>query len=337
MTKQQRGPRLIPRSLRAGAAGLGIGFVAALVVAFAIQVHEAKAPHAAGTHAPTTTSTNTTATTTRSAEHAPDATRPHDRVLTVSIPGAVSGFRARPAMIYLPPYYRTNAHARPPVLVLLAGRPGSPSDWFDGGALATVMDDYAAHHHGVAPVVVVPDDLGYGRSNPLCVDGTRGHVATYLDVDVVQWIQAHLHVDTDPAHWAIGGASDGGTCSLQTALRDPGRFPTLLDIAGSQEPLVGSESYTIDEVFGGDAAAFHAVNPLEELAARRYPHLAAVLTVSTEDTVYGPQQHRVAQALAADGVPVQFHTLPGKHGWVTFRPALEQALPWLAARMHLPG
>lgn len=301
---------------RAGVAVLAIGVIAGVVAGFVIQAHEAGP-------APVTRLTKTVW----------HPTKPDKRVLTVTIPGKVSGFSARSAMIYLPPSYLKNA--KPPVLVLMAGRPGSPSDWFDGGRLAATMDAFATRHHGVAPVVVVPDDQGTGTSNPLCVDGTRGHVATYLDVDVVRWVEAHLHVDENPAHWAIGGASDGGTCALQTALRDPGRFPTLLDIAGSQEPLVGTEAQTIDKVFGGDAAAFHAANPLEELAAHRYPHLAAMLTVSSEDTLYGPQQHRVQQALLADHVPVTFVTEPGKHGWVTFRPSLEQALPWLAARMNL--
>lgn len=258
-------------------------------------------------------------------------------VAVVDIPGAASGFGARPAMIYLPPAYLTRPRPRLPVLVLMAGQPGTPSDWFEGGDLAGRVDRFAAAHHGRAPIVVVADQLGSALANPLCVDGDRGRVSTYLDVDVPGWVRGHLQVDPDPRHWAVGGASDGGTCALQTALRDPGQYPTLLDIAGQDQPTLGSQADTVAAVFDGDTGRFRSVNPLDELAAHRYPGLAAMLTVSSEDTVYGPQQHRVQAALTADHVPVRFVTVPGRHGWVSFGPSLDQALPWLATRMNLIG
>ena len=51
-------------------------------------------------------------------------------------PRPQSGFAARPAMVYLPPAYLTSPRAELPVLVLMAGQPGEPRDWFDGGLLA---------------------------------------------------------------------------------------------------------------------------------------------------------------------------------------------------------
>lgn len=50
-------------------------------------------------------------------------------VSKVAIPGAVSGFAAREAEVYLPPAYLSTPRARLPVLVLLAGQPASPTDW----------------------------------------------------------------------------------------------------------------------------------------------------------------------------------------------------------------
>ncbi len=86
---------------------------------------------------------------------------PSNGVVTeAAIPGNVSGFDARPATLYLPPAYLADPRAELPVLVLVAGEPGSPSDWLDSGRLATTVDAYASRHFGLAPVVVVPDALG---------------------------------------------------------------------------------------------------------------------------------------------------------------------------------
>ena len=54
----------------------------------------------------------------------------------------------------------------------------------------------------------------------MCVDGPLGYSATYLTVDVpgVDPI-AHLHGQAARRAWAIGGFSQGGTCSLQLAAR----------------------------------------------------------------------------------------------------------------------
>jgi hypothetical protein len=49
------------------------------------------------------------------------------RLTHAAIPGTTSGFHARPAEIYLPPAYFADPRPQLPVLVLLAGQPGSPT------------------------------------------------------------------------------------------------------------------------------------------------------------------------------------------------------------------
>jgi S-formylglutathione hydrolase FrmB len=267
--------------------------------------------------------------------HRPDGLADHGAVTTAEIPGAVSGFHGRPALIYLPPAYLTAPRARLPVLVLLTGQPGAPRDWFTGGQLAARMDRFAAIHDGLAPVVVVPDMLGSQLSNPLCLDSQLGNVASYVDVDVPAWIRATLHVDPDPARWAVGGFSSGGTCALQAAVRSPGVYPTLLDISGQDEATLGSRSRTAREAFGGDEAALSAVEPMTELASRSLPGSAAMVVAGDHDNVYRPQQRRVADALGQAGVDVQLVTLHGGHSWSVWGPAIDRALPWLADRMAL--
>src|SRR5690606_15466240 len=153
-------------------------------------------------------------------------------VTTAPIPGAVSAFDAREAQIYLPPAYFADPRPDLPVLVLLAGQPGSPEDWIVGGRLVETMNAYAAAHSGLAPVVVVADGTGGQFDNPLCVDSHLGNAATYLAVDIPAWARTHLQVDPGPRAWSVGGLSYGGTCALQLATTRPDVYPTFLDMSG---------------------------------------------------------------------------------------------------------
>jgi enterochelin esterase-like enzyme len=256
-------------------------------------------------------------------------------VTEVAIPPTRSGFAARDAWLYLPPAYFAADRPLLPVLVMIGGQPGGPRDWLDGGRLAQVMDAWAAAHEGLAPVVVMPDATGREVRNPLCLDSALGEVDTYLSQDVVDWVSSTLQVDPDHAHWAVGGFSYGGTCALQLAAAHPDVFPTFFDASGQRGPTLGSRQRTAAAAFHGSEAALTAVEPLTELAARRYPGSAGYLVVGDRDRQYGPQQAEVAAAARAAGMAVTAVEIPGRHEWRVWGPGFQQALPWLAARTGL--
>ena len=142
-------------------------------------------------------------------------------VYQADIPGITSGFEARPGYIYLPPAYLATPRPQLPVLVLLAGQPGDPRAWVDSGQIQAMMDGFAKRHDGLAPVVVMPDDLGSYFANPLCLNSRLGDAQTYLTVDVPNWITSHLQVRPPGQGWAIGGFSEGGTCAIQLSTQAP--------------------------------------------------------------------------------------------------------------------
>jgi enterochelin esterase-like enzyme len=257
------------------------------------------------------------------------------RVAKVDIPGVSSGFRPRPGWVYLPPSYRRSGHERLPVVILLAGQPGSPRDWFDGGRVDEILDQFAQRHHGLAPVVVVPDDLGAPLANPLCLDSRLGKVEEYLTRDVPVWIRQYLRVDPDTAHWAVAGYSHGGTCSLQLAVRHPELFSTFIDISGQDEPTLGSRSMTVAAAFGGDAKAFRKVNPRDILRSNRFPGTFAVLVAGRDDSEYGPQQRTIRAACDVAGMRVAWLELPGGHSWAVWGPGFAQGLDRIAGRLGL--
>ncbi|WP_111766651.1 alpha/beta hydrolase [Nakamurella deserti] len=258
------------------------------------------------------------------------------RVTAAPIPGTVSGFDAGDAWIYLPPAYATVPRPRLPVLVLMAGQPGEPRNWFDGGDVAGTMDAYAATHAGLAPVVVVPDWLGTSGGNPLCVDSPgTGNDWTYLTVDVHDWILDRLQVAPDPARWAVGGLSAGGTCALQLATRDPAAYPTVLAFSAQDHPVLETGDDTLDTMFGGDRAAYDAVDPMALLADGTYPASAGFFAAGADDAVYGPQTAAVYAAARDAGMDARYAILPGGHDFSFWSAALALTVPWLGARLGI--
>lgn len=256
-------------------------------------------------------------------------------ITEASIPGTASGFVARPAQIYLPPAYFTQPRPLLPVLILLAGQPGGPTDWVVSGRLPVVADAFAARHGGLAPVVVVADPIGDPLGNTLCVDSSQGNARTYLSVDVPAWIHQNLQVNTGPRAMAIGGLSFGGTCALQMALSDPELFPTFLDMSGQGEPTIGTRPDTVDKFFDGDEAAFREHNPIDLLASQKFPGLAGAFVYGTSDTEYGPAARELYRAALAAGVDAHLTELPGGHSYAVWSAGLQHELPWLAQRTGL--
>ncbi|TQF66493.1 esterase [Rhodococcus spelaei] len=255
-------------------------------------------------------------------------------VTHAEIPGIVSGFTARPALVYLPPAYLDTPRPLLPVLVLVAGDPGQPDDWL-GNGLAETVTAFAAAHDGLAPVVVVPDALGATDAVPLCLDSRLGNVDTYLAVDVPAWVAGHLQVDDAAQARAIGGYSYGGTCAIQLATNHPDVYPTFLDMSGQDEPSLGEHAATVAATFGGDESAFATVSAREVLAKHLRPGVSGVFVVGADDDEYRPQQRRMYDAARAAGMDVRYYELPGGHSGQVWVPGFAGELDWLARRTGL--
>src|SRR5215831_12178209 len=269
--------------------------------------------------------------------HPPRGMPKSGAVYQANIPGVTSGFAARRGYAYLPPAYLATPRPQLPVLVLLGGQPGDPRAWVDSGQVQAVMDGFAKRHHGLAPVFIMPDDLGSELANPLCLNSRLGDVQTYLTVDVPNWITSHLQVRPPGRGWAIGGFSEGGTCAIQLSTQAPRLYPVFVDISGQTEPTLGSRQLTISKAFGGDAAAFARVDPIVVLARTRFPLNAGVFVGGANDRVYTPQQRIIYLAARHAGMNVTFMDLPGGNDWRVWRGGLEHNVAWLASRLGITG
>ena len=254
----------------------------------------------------------------------------------VDIPGKVSGFRARPGVVYLPPAYFTPHPPVLPVVVLVTGQPGSPENWLVSGHLGQIMESYAQAHHGLAPVVVMPDANGSQEANTMCMNSALGRVDTYMAVDVPHWITNTLNVDTNHEHWAVAGFSYGGTCAMQMVTRHPNVYRTFAAISAELEPaLTANRAVTVQRAFHGNTAAFDAVVPMTLLERRSYPTIHGWFATGAQDAVYTRYAQELATAAHKAGMTVERTTFPGGHSWVMVTEALPSAVSYLGARLGL--
>lgn len=236
-------------------------------------------------------------------------------VVGIDIPGSRSRFAARPAQLYLPPAWFTRPRPRLPVVVLLHGSPGAPTDWIDGGMAEQTLDSWAATHHGRTPIVVMPDVNGSLTGDTECVDSPAGNAETYLAHDLPNFVHSRFFTLTPGRSWAIAGLSEGGQCALTLALRHPDVYGAFGDFGGLAGPRIGNTNAigdTVAVLFHGSWHAFELHEPTYLLTHGHYRHLlAGWFEVGARDT--GPA--RAARELAAlatrAGIPSHLVVVPG--------------------------
>ncbi|WP_433801056.1 alpha/beta hydrolase [Actinomycetospora sp. CA-084318] len=263
-------------------------------------------------------------------------------ITPVTIPPRRSGFTARPALVYVPPAWFHRPRPKLPVIVLLHGTPGTPSDWFGPGLAAATADAFAAAHGGTAPILVAPDINGTEDADTECVDSPLGRVETALTEDLPAFVTSTFRTQPTGRAWAVAGLSEGGSCATMLALRHPATFGTFGDYAGLAGPRVGDTNAdtasTVTGLFGGSEQAFRAHEPASLLAARRYPRLGGWFEVGDGDgEPYAAQQTLVPLARRA-GITVCSVVVPGgAHTFDVFSQAFADSLPWIAARVGIPS
>ncbi|MGV8965811.1 MAG: alpha/beta hydrolase-fold protein [Cellulomonas sp.] len=249
------------------------------------------------------------------------------------IPPTVSGFVARPAGIYLPPAALTAHPPQLPLVVLMMGQPGNPETQY----IAAALDKFAAAHHGLAPIVIVADQLGHPMNDTLCLDTAKfGKVETYVNTDVVNWARAHLNIRTDRASWTVAGYSHGGQCAISFAAKHPELWGNVLDISGEEYPGAEHAAKTLVQNFGGNQSAYDAQKPIAILSHHTYPDTTAVFTASIDDPVYVAAAQKVSAAATVAGMDTTNIQLPsGGHTVDTLRGGLDKGFAILYPRLGL--
>jgi enterochelin esterase-like enzyme len=261
----------------------------------------------------------------------------HGETIAVTIPPTISKFRAQQAYVYLPPIWFHNPEPQLPVIELIAGVPGQPSDWTRAGYADTTSTAFAADHHGEAPLLVIPDNNGDKTSDSECANSVFGEAETYLVKDVPAYMQSEFNAAIGKHSLAVAGLSAGGTCATMLALRNPTVFSTFASYSGYASPTYQNddEQQTITTLYGGSKANYEAHNPVTLLTGGKYSGSAGYFTAGQQD----PQPLAAAKQLSdlarQTGMQVCVYTPDGDHSFVFWAAAFKTSLPWLSWRLGL--
>lgn len=258
-------------------------------------------------------------------------------LIGLKIPSSNASYVPRDGRIYLPSALQGNDMIRLPVIVLLAGYPGNPLDWEQAGLLK-IMNDFAAKHKGLAPIVAVVDFEGMHDVDTECVDSKLGSAETYLTKDVPAYLKAHYQVQADPAQWTIAGYSAGGTCSSLIAIRNPGVYQNFMNISGDAMPSLATEKDTLGTLFDSSVAEQQAHTPNLLLQAGnslyRTMHGWYYYAESDKPAIVARIKAQAELAKKA-GIDTQLRGTSGHHSFEVWKQGYIEGLPWMMNKLRL--
>jgi S-formylglutathione hydrolase FrmB len=262
----------------------------------------------------------------------------HGVTVSVPIPDPNLKYSPRQAFVWVPPAWFAPNRPKLPVIELLHGTPGEPSDWTRADYADSTALAFAEKHGGQAPILVMPDVNGSFGGDTECVDSKMyGDVETYLTKVVPAYMEKNFNAKTTPPSLAIAGLSEGGTCAIMLALNNPKMYPTFASYSGFESPTYQTDNaqQTIAALFGGSQADYDAHNPEYLLGHARYAGMAGWFESGLQDTP-SLDAARTLQTLAAKaGIDTCFADPPGGHDFDFWKQAFSDSLPWLSWRVGL--
>lgn len=261
----------------------------------------------------------------------------HGAVRTVDIPAAATErMAAGPAWVYTPPGFDPTSDVRYPVVYLVHGSPGRPSDFFAAADAGRAMDSLIAHDV-VGPMILVSLDVnGTGPSarDTECLDSTTGGslVETYVTTTAIAWVDAHLPTIADREHRVVGGASSGGFCALNLGLRHTDLYSVILGLMPYADPGSGGEAMlsTPEEIAANSPSGYI---PTMDFAGPVGVFLDTGTLAGQEART---RDRELAALLTARGQRVELREEPGQgHTWAMVKVGLPYALRF-AGRIVAP-
>jgi len=226
----------------------------------------------------------------------------------------------RPGFVYLPPHFtRSRTY---PVVYLLHGMPGSPTEYLDGTDLVDWADQ-AISSGTVSPFIAVLPAAGPDRDYNGEWAGPWEHE---LVDELVPWIDTNLPTIADPAGRVIAGLSAGGFGAADIGLRYP-------DVFGAIEAWSGYFTPLRDGPFKGASKRVLADNDPVRLARHKAALLRAdgvrffLSTGPFHSHWFRPEQTiEFTRELRALGLPVRYHRYANEKG--EWRAQLDTGLEW---------
>jgi len=172
---------------------------------------------------------------------------------------------ARQVIVYTPEGYDKpeNATRHYPVLYLLHGAPGYPTDFIEFGDWPMMSEKASAETGGVAPIMIMPDGNYTGEKHgdsewANSADG-RDRFEDFIVDEIVPFTQKRFRTIESPSGRMIGGVSEGGYGCVNLALHHPDVFGAAIALSGYFDN--GGFGWA-RKVLGYDGEHLRANNPL---------------------------------------------------------------------------
>jgi enterochelin esterase-like enzyme len=211
--------------------------------------------------------------------------------------------RERTYGVSLPPDYQQSPQKRYPVIFLLHGGNGKPTDWFKKGVALSVVEKL--YKNGKLPhsIIITPDGNDRRGPSPFYdpeyLDGENGNISTAIGKELVQVIKHRYRTLNEPRFWAMGGLSSGGWGALNIGFHHPQHFGILFSHSGYFEHDSGAENSPIIYI--------------KRMSPQQRSHWRIYLDAGTEDGKYLKQTKLFAATLNRLQVKNVFNEFPGGH------------------------
>ncbi len=246
-------------------------------------------------------------------------------VQTISVRSPALGNRSNHVIVYLPPNYAAYPGIRYPVLYLLHGNPGSPSQFVNVGDIAVTADRLIAEGKIVPMIIVMPSGGFSFFADEEWANTVRPGNAweTFVARDLVGAIGHRYRTRTSGASRGIGGLSEGAYGAINIGFHHVGEF----GIIEGWSPYFMADRNPV--FFGNQPALLRYNSPALELpnvaAQLRAHHTYIWLYTGTHDyTVKGAR--RFAESLGTLGIAHAYTIHPGRHDWLLWRTWMPQSL-----------
>ncbi|BAY39928.1 putative esterase [Nostoc sp. NIES-2111] len=223
--------------------------------------------------------------------------------------------------VSLPPGYTQNPKQRYPVVFLLHGGHGEPTDWFKaskGKALTTLEQLYAT---GKLPpsIIITPDGNDKRGSSPYrdpdYFDGPNGNVSTAVGNELVQVVKSRYRTLPNPDFWAIGGLSSGGWGAVNVGLNNFNNFSILFSHSGYFQDKSGPVNSPITYI--------------KNVPSQVKKRLKIYLDTGSSDRDEVKEGKDFSQELARLNIYHVFREYPGSHTWQYWREHLADSLTFV--------
>lgn len=217
---------------------------------------------------------------------------------------------ARHYYVYTPPGYDPAAAMRYPVLYLVHGSNGLPSDWSAAGRANFMADNLIAAKRMLPMIIVMPAGHAVPFGGPQAQNGPT--FDRYLTEEVIPAVDKKYRVAPGAANRAIMGLSMGGGHALRTGL-------THLDLFASVGGFSAAPIPDFETRFKALLAEATATNAKLKLLW---------IGCGKQDSLFASSE-RLDATLTAAKIRHTFFAMDGLHNYVFWRRCFEETAPLL--------